>query len=120
MPPLAPDRLAQNLRETNARLDFLLDSLVLDAGQTRAASPRQMAGLLAELMRAGQWLRQLPGSPDPELQRELDEYRRKVERLKAMMPQIHSALLHDRARLEQERARVQSAAAWAERSRETL
>lgn len=113
-----------NLHETNARLRFWLDSLTPNAGQpaghTPVASPRHMAGLLSELMRAGQWLRILPGDRDPALEVELSEYRKNVERLHQLMPSIHGALLEERARLEQERARVQVAAEWARRSRQTL
>jgi hypothetical protein len=121
MPVLAPD-LAQDLRKTNSRLRVWLDSLT--ARQTsvkpRPATPQQMEGLLAELMRAGQQLRVLPNVRDPELEGELSAYRKNVERLRALLPAIHADLLDERARLEQERARVEAAAAWARRSRETL
>jgi hypothetical protein len=121
MPVLAPD-LAQDLRKTNSRLRFWLDSLT--ARQTSVkpshATPQQMEGLLAELMRAGQQLRVLPKVRDPELEGELSAYRKNVERLRALLPAIHADLLDERARLEQERARVEAAAAWARRSRETL
>ena len=138
MPLLASDILAQNLRETNARLGFWLDSLVADSAssppQARAASPQQMAELLSELMRAGVWLRDLPASgnsvagkkdkkadlPDRAVEHELTQYRKHVERLRDLMPAIHSALLRERVRLEQERARVESAAEWARGSRQTL
>jgi hypothetical protein len=119
MSVLAPDILAESLQETNARLASLLDSLIPDGAQPRAATPQQMAGLLSELMRAGQWLQGLPPQRDPGVEVELARYRRNVERLRALLPSIHSTLLRDRARLEQERARVESAAAWARRSRQT-
>lgn len=123
MPP-TPE-LAQTIRETNARLRFWLDGLAPDPAQPgpppgSAASPQQMAGLLSEMMRAGQWLRALPGDKDALLAEELSEYRKNVERLRAVLPSIHGALLRERARLEQERARVESAAAWASGSRQTL
>jgi hypothetical protein len=130
MPALAPAELSSTLHETNARLRVWLDSLVPAATTPdrssdlppRAATPQQMAGLLSELMRAGQCLRTLPGEgeKDAALDRELSEYRANVERLRTLMPSIHSTLLAERARLEQERARVQSAADWASRSRQTL
>lgn len=128
MPLLAADPLFQNLHETNSRLGSLLDSLAFDGdderkhdgNQTRPASPGQMAGLLSELMRAGEWLRGLPAEKDPAVEIELREYKKNVERLRELMPSIQSALLQERARLEQERARVESAAAWARSSRQTL
>ena len=127
--PLAPAELAQTLHDTNTRLCFWLDSLKLDSAppdqRPRAATPQQMAGLLSELMRTGQWLRTLASEKDPTLDhptldQELNQYRKNVERLRALLPSIHSTLLEERARLEQERARVESAAEWASCSRQTL
>jgi hypothetical protein len=120
MPGLATAELSQPLRETNARLRFWLDSLISEATPPRAATPQQMAGLLSELMCAGQYLRSLPSETDAALDHELSEYRANVERLRALLPSIHSTLLEERARLERERARVQSTAEWASRSRQTL
>jgi len=121
---LAPTEQAQSLSETNARLRFWLDSLARNPapgeGWARVATPQQMAGLLSELMRAGQWLRALPSQDDPALAGELGEYRRNVERLRALMPSIHDTLLAERARLERERASVAAAAEWAHCSRQTL
>jgi hypothetical protein len=115
--------LAQNLRDTSCRLGFWLDSLALESGQPVRTTPETMAGLLSELLRAGEWLRAEPQdakSDDPELQRELARYRGQVERLRDVLPSIHSQLLAERARLESERNRVQSAAEWARSSRQTL
>ncbi|HXY78126.1 MAG TPA: hypothetical protein VEH47_04890 [Candidatus Acidoferrales bacterium] len=124
MPCLSPAWLVENLRETNSRLGFWLENLLpdqtLSSARPRTATPQQMTGILSELMRAGEWLRQLPPDKDPDLERELSDYRRKVERLRDLLPLIHNALLQERARLEQQRARVESAAEWARRSRQTL
>jgi len=129
MSRLAPDPIAENLHQCNARLGLALNGLALsglDAGSipgcqpVRAASPPQMAGLLSELMTAGEWLRSLPREQGPDLQLELSLYRKNVERLRELMPFIHSALLQERAHLEQERGRVEAAGEWARRSRLTL
>jgi hypothetical protein len=129
MPLLAHTELAQTLVETNTRLRFWLDSLTPEAAPSvtppcvtpaRAATPQQMAGLLSELMRVGQWLRTLPTERDATLEQELSQYRKNVERLRVVLPSIHGALLRERGRLEQERARVAAAAEWARRSRQTL
>jgi hypothetical protein len=136
---VAPTEIAQTLHETNVRLRFWLDSLIPNhragdgkmsaaesssretfAPELCAASPEQMAGLLSELMRAGEALRVLPPDADEPLEEELGEYRENVEQLRALMPFIHSALLRERACIEQERARVQTAAEWAHASRQTL
>jgi hypothetical protein len=74
MPLIVSQTLAQNLHETNARLTVWLDSLVADSAssspEARGATPQQMAGLLSELMRAGEWLRALPNPPERELEKE--------------------------------------------------
>ena len=148
--PLASAELAESFHQTNARLAFFLDNLLPDVAQSaapsevpepggaletsptpaspnlslnltpRAATPQQMAALLSELMRAGQWLRSLPSEKDAELEHELSEYRKQVERLRRLLPFIQQTLLGERARLERERARVVSAAEWARRSLLTL
>lgn len=124
MPTTVAADLVKALQETNARLRFSLDRLVPDSASPetppRPATPQQMAELLSELMKTGHWLRTLPEEKDPALELELCEYRRNVERLRALLPLIHDTLLHERSRLEQERARVTSAAQWACRSRQTL
>jgi len=129
---MMPSR-SQNLRETNRRLLFWLDNIVARHEQTEVATPEQMAALLSELLRAGAALRAEPipakgkgngndngNSNDPELDSELELYRRNVERLRDLLPSIHRQLLAERARLEAQRARVRSAAEWARASRQTL
>jgi len=121
MPVLAPAEMSFWLRETNSRLKFWLDSLSPESpGSPPSASPQRIAGILSELMRAGQWVRSLPDRNLPELCGELAAYRRNVERLRDLLPAIHAGLLRERARLEQERARIASAAEWVRRSRETF
>jgi hypothetical protein len=79
-----------------------------------------MGGLLSELMRAGESLRALPREKYPALEQELGKHRKIAERLRELMPLVHSALLRERARIEQERSRLGCAAEWARRSRQTL
>jgi hypothetical protein len=124
MSSVASALLTQNLREANTRLCSWLESLAPDPEQPSAqapvATPFQIAALLSELMRVGGWLRGLPPDRNPALEQELSIYRKNVERLRDLLPTIHSALLRERSRLEQQRARVESAAEWARRSRQTL
>jgi len=115
--------LLENLRGTNQRLHFWLDTLVPECGPPAVATPEQMAGLLSELLNAGAALRAEPVSAnrsDPTLKIELETYRGNVERLRDLLPSIHGQLLAERARIEAQRARVQSAAEWARASRQTL
>jgi hypothetical protein len=115
--------LLQTLRETNHRMISWLEGLVALQGRPTAATPAQMSGLLSELLRVGAGLRAEPIPPkgnDPELDRQLETYRRHVEQLRDLLPFIHSQLLRERARLEDQRTRVRSAAEWARASRQTL
>ena len=114
------DPVARAFREINARLKVWVDSLFSDSAETGAVSPQLMAGLLAELRQAGEQLQCAPRGRQPELEKDLGDYRLLVERLRDRLPLVHDALLRERARLERERARVAAAAEWARRSRQTL
>jgi hypothetical protein len=115
------DHLTQNLRQTNTRLRQWLESLETGPVHPMAPSPRIIAELLSELIRAGEWLRDgVPAASGQELKAEVAEYRRNLARLRTQMPAIHNHLLQERARLEAERTRIESAAAWATGSHQTL
>jgi hypothetical protein len=115
--------LVENLRDTNRRLSFSLDGMLGQQGQPVIASPENLAALLSELLRAGAGLRAEPISEkrnNPELDKELEQYRCNVERLRDLLPSIHCHLLAERGRLEVQRGRVRTAAQWARASRQTL
>jgi hypothetical protein len=124
MPVFVPGQLTLELQESNRRLKFWLESLAPSSESSDAAvplpMPEQISGLLSELLRAGEWLRARPEHRDAELEHELSEYRKQVERLRGLLPLMHRALLSERACLERERERVQAAAEWARGSRQTL
>ncbi|MFZ0735145.1 MAG: hypothetical protein WAM79_22705 [Candidatus Sulfotelmatobacter sp.] len=116
----ATTQFANELHETNERLRSWLGSLSLAGSTVRPATPEQMNGILSELMRVGQWLRAAQAETDDAVQQELGIYRKHVEQLRAVLPSIHQTLLHERARLEQERQRLSSASEWVRASRQTL
>lgn len=120
MAALANTDIVRSLQETNTRLRGRLDGLMMAATQSILATPQQISGLLSELMQAGQKLLALPPVKSPELQQELDRYRRNVQQLRDLLPSIQRALLERRAYLEAERARLRSAAEWIRGSRQTL
>jgi len=120
---LDEDALTRNLRETNCRLVFWLDTLDPAICSRPAATSEQMGGLLTELLRAGEWLRgglSPAQQSDLELTSELAQYRRNVERLRDLLPLIHQALLLERSSLERRRSRMEAATRWAQASRQTL
>jgi hypothetical protein len=112
--------LTGQLHEVNGNLRHLLHSLAPGV-RSAPATPLQMNAVLDELLRAGEWLRAgSPRDPRPELDSEIAEYRQHLEQLRDLLPFIHSQLLQERARLEAERARLDSAAEWAQTSRQSL
>jgi len=116
----AATEYAQELHETNERLNAWLSSLSPAGCPVRPATPEQMNGILTELMRVGQWLRAARHETDDAVQHELGVYRRQVEQLRELLPSIHQALLQERARLEQQRLGLNSASEWVRASRQTL
>jgi hypothetical protein len=118
---MSEDQLAQNLRQTNTCLRLWLESLETADAQRTPPNPRIVPELLSELLRAGEWLRDgVPAACGPELEAEVGEYRRNLGRLRSQMPAIHNHLLQERVRLEAERARLESVAAWAAGSHQSL
>ncbi len=118
---LTETQLTENLRRTNTRLRRYLEGLTPDPADPTAPPPQIISEVLSELLRAGEWMRQgLADSRDGQVQAELVDYRRNLERLRDRMPAIHRHLLAERARLEAERARIESAVDWAQGSRQIL
>jgi hypothetical protein len=115
--------LLQVLRKTNHLLTSYFEIIALRHAQSAAVTPEQMASLLSALLSAGAVLRAqalpVPGV-DRELDLEVSQYRRNVERLRDFLPAIHKHLLAERARIEAQQSRLRTAAEWAEASRQTL
>lgn len=121
--PQASDSLLIHLQEATCQLRAALDVLPPNThpgSAPRVITPQQISSLLSELTRAGQWLRSLPEHRDPGLEHALVEYRTQVERLRALLPAIHSALLEERDRLAHQSERVNAANQWIQASRQTL
>jgi len=113
--------ITRELSAATVRLCACLDTLRgCSSPNLCTLSPQSITHLLTELRQAGEWIRLAPANRPPELQRELEQYRTLVERLRDLMPHIHATLLAERDRIEQERARIHSAIAWARRSTEIL
>ena len=128
MPRLEQNQFTFELRESSRRLRRWLEILISSfdstsespASASQVPTPEQMSGLLSELLRAGEFLRNRPGENNPALEDELAAYRQQLMRLRDQLPLIHRSLLNERAYLEHERERVQAAAEWARASRQTL
>jgi len=110
--------VAQVLREQAALISICLDGL---ASPPRAATPAQISSLLSGMLAARAALQSQPlPADDCELQAAFEQYRRQLQRLSDLLPAIHRALLAEHARIEAQRSRLRSAAAWAGASRQTL
>lgn len=109
------------LRNINRRLRTLLDTVAPENVEPVPATPEQLAGLLTELLQAGDLLRQPRVEAHTlEMDGEINSYRKNVERLRDIVPIMQTRLLAERARLEAERTHLESAAAWARANRKTL
>jgi len=119
---LGSTQLQLALRDATLRLRRMLDDLGAPGTGTAfpALTPEQMSGLLSELMHAGQTLRSLPQVWDEALSENISEYRKQVERLRALLPAIQQALLRERARLAVEQHQLHLVAQWADSSQQTL
>lgn len=114
------DQIATILQECTDNLRRILAALRSQSSENAAkvASPQQMSDLISGLMQAGRRLRVLPSNLDPNLEQKVHEYRTEAERLRSFLPAIQASLLSERGRLENERVRLNGAAAWAQASRQ--
>lgn len=122
MSVLSLNPLALELHETNRRLRLWLERFAAcsSESESRAPKPGEISALLSELLHVGESLRRRQQESVPEIEFELTQYREQVEKLRTLLPLMHRALLHERARLEQERERLNAAGQWAHVSRQTL
>lgn len=111
------DPIAIQLQQAAMRLRAMLDAL--EGPISRVLTPEQMSELLSQLMHAGQCMRASGQPPVAEVSAAISSYRVEVERLRALLPSIHSALLRERARLAHEQERLRSITAWAQTSQQT-
>jgi hypothetical protein len=113
---------SETLRESNRCLGSWLEGMT-NVPDDVSPAPDHISRLLSVLLRVGAELRSgpLPATGvDPAWDTELAVYRRHLERLRDLLPSIHSHLLAERARIEAQRARIGAAAEWARASRQTL
>lgn len=112
--------VTEGLRQTNRKLRALLDALAPPGSEPVPATPAQLADLFAEILQAGEWLRQRPVMPnDLRLNEEINQYRSNMERLQRVLPVLRAHLLAERAHLEEERRQIQATTAWVRTARKT-
>jgi hypothetical protein len=112
--------LLQRLNQANQTLSKVLALLTNGGSGQVAITPDDLAGMLAELLRVGEWLKDRRiRENDSEVAWAIREYRGHLELLGMLMPSLHAQLLTERARLEAERSHLEAASAWAGTSRDT-
>ncbi len=103
----------QSIEGANRRLDLLLE-ILRPAQESFSLTAEHMAAVLAEVLRAGEWLRAgLARNAEGRMAEELERYRLHLEQLRLLLPSLHAQLLTERSRLQAERAHLEATAAWA-------
>ena len=107
----------QAIKETNQKLDSLIE-VVSPGRQSLSVTPDHMATLLAELLRAGEWLQAgLTNNSQDDMANELEGYCVRLEKLRHMLPPLRAQLLTERCRLQSEKDHLEATAAWARSAR---
>jgi hypothetical protein len=111
------------LREVNHNLRSALDRFHPQSTVNSVATPQEFSALTADLLRAGECLKNLeakrpvPGSLNSveanALTQETNAYRANLDRLKLSLPDIHARLLAEKARLQTAEKHIAAAASWA-------
>jgi len=103
----------QSIQDTNQRLDVLIE-ILRPAQDSFSVTPEHMAAVLAELLRAGEWLRAgLARNAEGRMADELERYRLRLEHLRQLLSSLHAQLLTERSRLQAEKNHLEATAAWA-------
>ncbi len=125
-----PSDALLTLRQVNDRLRAALARFRPEQTLSSKITAGDLSGVLAELLRARECLRNLLSQDTPStpataqetaaLAEETRTYRANLEKLKRFLPDLHTRLLAERARLEAAQTHVAAASAWARASGKTL
>ncbi len=125
-----PSDALLTLRQVNDSLRAALARLRPEQTLSSKITAGDLSAVLAELLRAGECLRNLPSHNSPStpaaaqetaaLAEETRAYRGNLEMLKRLLPDLHARLLSEKARLESAQTHVAAASAWARASGKTL
>ena len=103
----------RSLEDTNQRLELFI-KILKPARKSFSVTPEHMAALLAELLRAEEWLGAgLAHNAEGRMAHELERYRLHLEQLRRLLPTLHAQLLTERSRLRAEKNHLEATAAWA-------
>jgi len=131
---MMPSDALTTLRQVNDNLRLALQRFRPEQTRCSAIAPGELSGLLAQLLRGGECLRNLTPhsavvSPMDRpardqgvaaLEQETRAYRNNLEKLRSSLPDLHARLLAERSRLANARTHLAAVAAWARASKKTL
>ena len=111
--PTPEDNLAI-LRAVNKHLRLVLIRLRPEQQHCSSIKPEDFSDLRSEIQRAASCVQGVSlAFQAPELRSESLEYRRNLEQVKQLLPDLQIRLLAEKSRLEGEKEHVAAAAAWA-------
>lgn len=113
-----PSDPVETLREINDYLRRTLIALRPERRHCSTVTPQDFNAILNQVLRAAGLRDHCEFSA--EFEEELLEYRRNLERLKQLLPDLQGRLLAEKARLESARSQLTSAGVWAQASKTTL
>jgi hypothetical protein len=114
MEPRKPEDNLAILRAANKHLRLVLIRLRPEQQHCSSIKPEDLSDLRTEIQRAADCVQGASLAPQAsELRNESLEYRRNLEQLKHLLPDLQIRLLAEKSRLEGEKKHVAAAAAWA-------
>ena len=111
------------LRVVNGNLRVALDRLRPEKHSCLDIQPENLSSLLADLLRAGDSLREMSGDGvqiSPEFERQRSVYKDNLTELECRLPDLYRRLLEERSRLIEAQKHIDGAAAWAGSNRNTF
>lgn len=110
----------QSLRLAIDKLRSEIEWMKASRGEASNVAWNHLVGLNSHLAKTEELLREARlAQSNPDVKKQISEYRDCLERLQDALPVLQSQLLARRTRLEPERAHTQAAAAWMERNKST-
>ena len=112
-----PDDLLKTVRIANREFEAFMEEVTREGANAMATRPaaRRLERVNLRLKQVATHLAEGPGHPKPPLgtEYELFEYRDNLRRLRGTLQTLQFSLLAEKTRLENVRANLQSARAWA-------
>jgi len=120
---MSPADAIKLLHYVNGKLRSAIERFLPDRHSCLAIQSDDLSNLLADLVRAGECLREADANftiPASRLQLEVSEYRSNLEEVERLLPDFYRRLLTEKSRLVEAQQHLDRAADWAGRNQNTL